>query len=104
MEFDILFIDFWKTIINNPIFINDLLNTKDIIDFINYLIEIQLLNGNSTISIEELNMFNDMLFKFISDNPLMIIPDNFKSTYIWISQFTFYSSEFWRIWNKNQSN
>ena len=99
-----MFIDFWKKIINNPIFINELANTKDIIYFINYLIETQLLNGNSTFSIDELKIFNDMLFKFISDNPLMITPDNFKSTYIWITKFTFYSTEFWRIWNKNQSN
>ena len=104
MEYDLLFVNFWKLIIDDPIFINNLVNTKDIIDFIDNLIERKMIDENSTISIDELKVFNDMLYKFISDNPLIIIPENFKATYIWITQFTFYSIEFLRIWNKNQSN
>ena len=114
MEYDLLFVNFWKFIIDDPIFINNLVNTKEIINFINNLIERKILNENSTISIDELKIFNEMLHKFISDNPLIIIPENFKARYIWITHFilysieleykSFYSIEFLKIWIKNQFN
>ena len=90
MDYNIIDFNQWKIIVKYPIFIK-LPDSKNIIDFINNLNERKILNEHATVSIEELISFNNMICKFIHNNPLDSIPNDFKFLYLWIYQWEIYS-------------
>lgn len=92
MNYDMVNIKQWKIIIDNPIFVG-LINSNEIIDFVNDLIEKKKLNENATISHNELEIFRAKVSGFLIINQYNYVPDEFYYIYLWMIQWLTYSKE-----------
>ena len=92
MNYNMVNIKQWKIVIDDPIFVG-LINSKDIIDFVNDLIERKKLNENATISLVELEIFRTKVSNFLLINQYNQVPDEFYYIYLWMIQWLTYSKE-----------
>ena len=92
MNYNMVNINQWKIVISDPTFIK-LINSKDIIDFVDNLIEKKKLNENATISLVELELFRAKVVSFLLANQYTPVPDDFYYIHLWMIQWITYSKE-----------